>query len=111
MTVSTQAPSALLPSTRRFAPPSRRETREVAVVWATGLCVLLLAARRQRRRWSTVLGLVVFAMIAFAAGCGSGGPSTPKNPGTPVGNYNGVTVTVTINGVTESINNLSVSVE
>ncbi len=34
-----------------------------------------------------------------------------SNPGTPVGNYTGVTVTVTINGVTQSINNLSINVQ
>jgi hypothetical protein len=31
--------------------------------------------------------------------------------GTPTGNYQGVTVTVTINGVTQTINNLSVTVQ
>jgi hypothetical protein len=82
-------------------------------MWVIGIC-LLLFARQRPLRWSAVLALIGLAVIALAAGCGggsSGPPPPPPNPGTPAGNYSGVTVTVTIAGVTESINNLAVNVQ
>jgi len=113
LTVSTQAASGLVPSGHRFAPGSWVRAREMAVVWIIGMCLLLFACQGPCRR-RQVLALIVLAVIASLTGCGggSGGPPPPPlNPGTPVGNYSGVTVTVTIGGVTESINNLSVNVQ
>ena len=70
-----------------------------------------------------VVALLALTLILCAVGCG-GGASTGGNgggggvvgggggnPGTPVGSYSGITVTVTINGVAQSINNLSVNVQ
>jgi hypothetical protein len=75
---------------------------------------LLIAARR-RRAWSAVLALAALGVMAAAVGCGGGGGGGGgggfTNPGTPVGNYSGVTVTVTIGSVTQSINTLSVNVQ
>jgi len=60
-----------------------------------------------------LFGLAVIASaLACGGGSGSGGGGGGGgNPGTPVGNYPGVTVSVTINGITQSINNLSVNVQ
>jgi hypothetical protein len=72
----------------------------------------LVFTRQRQWRWNGVLALIT--VTALVAGCGGGSsapPPPPSNPGTPVANYNGLTVTVTIAGVTESINNLSVNVE
>jgi hypothetical protein len=106
LTVNTQAPAGgLVPSTLRLVPGSRLRTREIAIMWVIGTCFLLFA-RKRPWRWSAVLALIGLVVISSVAGCGggsSGPPPPPSNPGTPVGNYSGVTVTVTIAGVTESI--------
>jgi Pro-kumamolisin, activation domain/Bacterial Ig-like domain (group 3) len=115
LTVNTQAASRLTPWFRRFLPGLRLKTFEPAIVLL--VCIYLwLFARQRQLRWSAVLALIALVMIGAAAGCGGGSgssskPPPPSNPGTPIGNYNGVTVTVTISGVKESINNLSVAVE
>jgi hypothetical protein len=45
------------------------------------------------------------------SGGGGGGGGGGGSSGTPPGNYTGVTVSVTINGITQTINNLNVSVK
>jgi hypothetical protein len=55
---------------------------------------------------------VVQAGTKEAAAVATAGVVEDQDPGgTPTGNYQGVTVTVTINGVTQTINNLSVTVQ
>jgi hypothetical protein len=114
LTVTTQAAtSGLVPSARRFVPGLRLRTHEIAAMWLIGIC-LLFFPRQHPWRWQTILPLIGLAVIVSAAGCGggsSGPPPPPPNPGTPVGNYSGVTVTVTVAGVTQSINNLDVNVQ
>lgn len=115
LTVMTMAPSSVTPSARRFIPGAWRGTARVALV--CGLCfgLLLFGFRARQRRWNLVLASLAFAALATFASCGGGGstgpPPPPPNLGTPVGNYTGVTVTVTINGVTQSINTIAVNVE
>jgi hypothetical protein len=112
LTVNTQAASGFTPSGRRFFPGLRSRTYEIAIFLLCGIC-LLLFARQRSLRWNAVVALIVLVLIGSAAGCGGGGNGStlPSNLGTPAGNYSGVTVTVTIGGTTESINNLSVSVQ
>jgi len=112
LTVSTQAASGIVPQARRIVPGSSVRTQEIAVALVIGICFLLFAWRRPWQ-WNAVISLSVLAVIASAAGCGGGssGPPPSMNPGTPVGNYSGLTVTATIAGVTESINSLSVNVQ
>jgi hypothetical protein len=115
LTISTMAPSSVTPSARRFTPGPWRGTAQIAL--ACGLCfgLLLFGLRARPRRWSTVVACVAFVAIATFSSCGGGGstgpPPPPPNPGTPVGNYTGVTVTVTMGGVTQSINTIAVNVE
>jgi subtilase family serine protease len=109
MTVTTTAPSATMPFARRFrpGPPVRIPALTLLSLLA---CSLLIAVRR-RRAWSTVLALAALGVMATVVGCGGGGGGGFTNPGTPVGNYSGVTVTVTIGSVTQSINTISVNVQ
>jgi len=126
---TTSVPVAL--TVKTTAPSSRAAsgaTRRSLVLWgfqgtlALGICFLSLSPHRRR------LNLVLVALLAVIAvscgggsssvgsgGTGSGGGGTGggggnSDPGTPVGTYY-ITVTVTINGVTQSINNLSVNVQ
>lgn len=114
LTLNTQAASRLTPESRRFIPRLLLRTYEPTVILV--FCIYLLLFARQRQfRWTAILVLVAFLVTGSAAGCGGGGasngPPPPSNPGTPTGYYSGVTVTVTIAGVKNSISNLSVAVE
>jgi hypothetical protein len=112
LTVTTMAPSSVTPSARRFTPGAWRGTGQVALACVFCLGLLFLSLPARQRRWNTALACVVFVAIVTFAACGSSSNPPPvTNPGTPVGNYTGVTVTVTINGVTQSINTISVNVE
>jgi hypothetical protein len=115
-TVMTTAPSSsVTPSARRFVPGAWRGTAQVALASVFCFSLLLLGLRARQRRWNLVLACVVLVAIATFPSCGGGGssgpPPPPPNPGTPVGNYTGVTVTVTMGGVTQSINTIAVNVE
>lgn len=72
--------------------------------------VFLLAAPTRRRRWSSVLGLVLFAFLAAGIGCGGGGTTTPSDPGTPAGSYS-VVVTGTSGGGTPVTATVMVTVQ
>lgn len=113
LTITTTASSPAITLRSRFKSdlPRAIETYGISVI---GLFILLLSGAL-RRRWSAVPALLGLALLASAVACGGGsgggGGVVVVNPGTPVGNYLGVTVTVTINGITQSINNLSVNVQ
>ncbi len=116
LTVMTTAPSSsLTPSARRVTPRAWRGTARVALVCVMCLGLLFFGMRARQGRWKMVLACVVFVAIATFPSCGGGGssgpPPPPPNLGTPVGNYTGVTVTVTMGGVTQSINTIAVNVE
>lgn len=66
-------------------------------------CIFLLGARKQRRRWDALLGLLVLVFVGFAlTSCASEkGGSSQINLGTPAGNYT-VTVTATSGGAAQS---------
>ncbi len=66
----------------------------------------------RERRWRVIPAWLGLVMIASALACGGGsGAGGGGNPGTPAGNYAGVKVAVTINGITQSISNLNVNVQ
>lgn len=110
LTVATTAPSSLVPSPWRLTPRPFPGSLVIVVFCLMGIYIVLLA--RRHRRWAAIITFAAFVLIASAIGCGGGTSGGGfSNPGTPVGNYTGVTVTVTINGVMQSINNLSVNVQ
>jgi len=115
VTCQTTAPSAVIPASRNR--PDVFGWRSAASVLALAclVCAALLLAgyRGQRRRWGFALMFAVFALVAASVGCGGGsaGGGGGGNPGTPPGNYTGISITVTINGVTQTIPNLTLDVQ
>ena len=102
--------------------PLMRNRRDIsgwrtATTSALGLlcvfCALLVALgyRRKQRRWGFALAFTIFVMLVVGAGCGGGGGGGGGNPGTPAPSNTAVTVSVTINGVTESVPNLILNVQ
>jgi hypothetical protein len=113
LTITTTAASSAADSLRRLASRQLAGFRGFGAL-GIGTCVVLFGTRK--RRWSAVAVFIVFAVIASQMGCGGGSsqPVTPPPttiPGTPTGTYTGVTVSVTIEGVTQTINNLTVNVQ
>jgi hypothetical protein len=112
LTIQTTAPSATI--WRPIGLPSGFEIRaaEFALFCVLGACVFLLCARR--RKWSLALAALAFVAVALSMSCGGGGGGGgggQTNPGTTPGYYPGLSITVTINGATQSISNLAVEVE
>lgn len=116
LTLNTTAPTPAASPVRRPAPGLRMGPRGMALIWGLVLAFLLLSLRRRGR--SVALASLAFAAIVMASNCGGGGSGgagggggNHGDPGTLPGFYSGVTVTVTINGATQSITNLTVQVE
>ncbi|MGA8367563.1 MAG: hypothetical protein ACLQMT_08445 [Candidatus Acidiferrales bacterium] len=114
LTVSTTAASVAIPATgerpSRFDWPHAPSTIALACIFWIG--IHLLAWGGKSRRWGGVLILAVFA-FAFAianAGCAGHVSSGGGNAGTPVADT-AITVTFTINGVTQTVPNLMVDVQ
>jgi hypothetical protein len=91
--------------------PSRGKSRRYAAGGATLACVLLFVIPTRRRRWRTMLGIIVlFAFSAFGivscgggggGGSNNGGGGGTSNPGTTAGTYT-VTVTGTAGSTSEA---------
>ena len=80
-------------------------------------CGIALGYRGRQRRWGLAFALFALTFIFANVGCGgssgggsSGGGGGNTNPGTPVGTYT-ITVSFTINGVTQTVPNLTVNVQ
>jgi len=116
LTLVTTPASAAVPSARPLVPLSWPRIPEITLFCVLCLALLVIVARRvPRQRATALLILLVLAAIATSSSCGGGGGSGGGggggNPGTPVGNYTGITVTVTIGNVTQSIKTISLSVQ
>jgi hypothetical protein len=70
------------------------------------LGVLLLLLRRRQLRWSAVLALLAFAFILGSVACGGGSGGSF----TPVGGPTSVTAKITVDGITQTVPNLTVTV-
>ena len=106
-------------------PPSRNRPdiggwrlTAATLAFACLLCAAMLAFgyRERRHRWGFALMFAVFALLAVSVGCGggsggSGGGGGGGNQGTQPGTYSNVSVTVTINGVTQTIVGLTIDVQ
>jgi hypothetical protein len=115
LSVSTMAPSTSWPT--NFNRPKGPWQ------WASGeglllVCIFLawtffVAHRRKRLHLSTAIALVAIASLLLSA-CGGGGSGVvgPTNPGTPVGLYSNVVVTVSGAGINPPLTlNLTVNVK
>jgi uncharacterized repeat protein (TIGR03803 family) len=110
VTFSTTAPSAIMPISRHRPDASRNSTTltiaALACLFTVG--VWAISCRRKQWRWTAALFLAG-GLVAAIAGCGGG--VSVQNPGTPPGTYPGVSVTLTINGVTQTLQNLTLNVQ
>jgi hypothetical protein len=108
------SPSATFPNTknRQKLDGWRITGGEVALAFFLCLGIAAFGLRRRQRRWSAVLTLVALALIFADAGCGGGGGGGGGggNPGTPTG-VRAFTVSMTINGVTQTVPGLTVNVQ
>jgi Pro-kumamolisin, activation domain/Bacterial Ig-like domain (group 3) len=117
VTFQTTAPSAVIPASRNRPDIDGWRLTAGSLALASLLCAAMLAFgyREKRRCWGVALMFTAFALLALSGGCGSGGGSgvsgPPPNSGTPAGNYNGISVTVTINGVTQTVSGLTLDVQ
>jgi subtilase family serine protease len=96
LTVTTTAPSSLLPAGRNDLSNWRTTGNSLGVViFCTVL--LMLGVQVRRRRLNLVGGgVVTLAILVGLSACGGGGGgSTPKNPGTPMVQNQIITVTAT----------------
>jgi hypothetical protein len=104
LTIATTAPSAANPGSG---------TASLGWWTATGGAafgfVFLLGMSERKRRWQTLLGLVLFVSLTAFIGCGGGAGGAPRNPGTPIGT-SAVTVTVT-SGTTTHIVSFTLNVQ
>jgi subtilase family serine protease len=120
LTIATSAAGSALPGNRRFT-PTLPEISTILVGCAVAVTIALFGFWKPSRR---VIAPVVFGLflIAVAISCGGGsmggnggsgnnGGGGIGSGGTPAGNYQGVTVSITINNVTQTIDNLSVNVQ
>jgi hypothetical protein len=110
---SSPVTAALTISTTKAHFVSGASTSASSMFFLSGGCLLasafILGAPRRRRRWGFTLGVLVIALLAASIGCSGGSSSsTPKDPGTPAGNY---TVTVTATGSTSHQTTVTVVVQ
>ena len=109
LTITTTAP------TTAFLPRASRLHSALASFFLVSIG--LVGVGKFRRFGPRLAAFLFLAVIALTSGCGGGsgsGGGTPPpitTPGTPVGSYAGITVSVTINGITGTINNLSANVQ
>jgi uncharacterized membrane protein YgcG len=115
----TTAPSAAIPASRNR--PNifgwRITIGVPALVCLLSITFLTLRYRGRQRRWNFAVVFTALVLLAVSAGCGGGGGGGGggtgggvQNPGTPVG-QSAISVTLTINGVTQTLSNLTLNVQ
>jgi pro-kumamolisin-like protein/Big-like domain-containing protein len=114
----TTAPSSVIPASRnRPQIPGWRITAASAFALACLLCAAMLALgySKRQRGWGLAPVFTIFAMLAASAGCGGGGGGGGgggvKNPGTPAPSNTPITISITINGVTANVPNVTINVQ
>jgi hypothetical protein len=117
LSFQTTAPSSVFPASRNRPniPGWRTATASaLALACLLGTLVLAFGYRGKQRRWGLALVFTIFVMLAVSVGCGGGngggGGGGGGNPGTPAG-MSSPTVSITINGVTETVPNLVLNVQ
>jgi hypothetical protein len=97
LTVSTTAPSALLPVSNHIGVGSSRTTAGMMRLMLFGLALLALGILARRLRWNVAGTALVLVLLVVNAACGGGGGGStgPTNPGTPLVKNQLITVTAT----------------
>ena len=105
LTVSTTAPSSLLPLSRHMDVGGWRTVAGAIRFLLLAVALLALGIQARRRRWNflaTALSLALLIANAACGGSGGGGVTPPTNPGTPLVQNQTVTVTVTSGTITHT---------
>jgi hypothetical protein len=95
LTISTTAPSALMPVSHHIDISGWRQTPGALRLLLFGLVLLALGIQAGRRRWNLAGTALVLALLVVNAACGGGGGGGVKNPGTPQVKNQVITVTAT----------------
>ena len=112
VTVNTTSASKLSP-TNRLDGIWRAHRTEALLTVLLLLGLWLLHFIRQQNRWSTIVALVVFALLSVAAGCGGGSSSSSSGSSTSTGGSASVTVATmsASSGTTTQQKNFTVSIQ
>ncbi|HTC41623.1 MAG TPA: Ig-like domain-containing protein, partial [Candidatus Acidoferrales bacterium] len=109
LTVTTTAPSSLVPSSRHINFGGWRTTTGVIRVMLLCAALLGLAIQARRSRWKLTGAVLMFTLLIGIAACGGGGGGggggvtpPPTNPGTPLVNNQVITVTATSGSITHT---------
>jgi hypothetical protein len=95
LTVSTTAPSSIVPLSRHIDSGGWRTAAGAIRLLLLCAVFLGLAIQARRRRWNLAGAVLMFTLLIAIAACGGGGSTAPTNPGTPVLANQTVTVTAT----------------
>jgi hypothetical protein len=111
----TTAPSGAVRSShgQRNFDAWRNGSKEIVFTIFLLLATTVFRLASSHRRRSALLALLAIAFLIGNGACGGGsgaGGGGGGNQGTPSGNYPGISVSLTINGVTQTISNLTVEV-
>ena len=78
------------------------------------LTVFAFSLRLKHRQWNPAPGVLLMALVMTVASCGGGGGGRSggvSNSGTPVGPVEPLSVSITVNGTTQIVPNLTVTVQ
>ena len=95
LTISTTAPSAMVPVSHHIDISGWRRTPGALRLLLFGLVLLALGIQARRCRWNLAGMALVLGLLVVNAACGGGGGGGVKNPGTPMVQNQTVTVTAT----------------
>jgi subtilase family serine protease len=104
LTVTTTAPSSLVPLSRHIDFGGWRNTAGAIRILFLCAALLALAIQARRRRWNAAGMALVLALLVVNAACGGGGGGStkPTNPGTPLVTNQVITVTATSGSITHT---------
>lgn len=103
LTISTTAPSFLVPANRHIEWGGWQANAPALRLFLCFAVLLALGIQMHRRQWNfTAAALVLGLLIANAACGGSGGGGSPKNPGTPLVQNQTITVSANSGSITHT---------
>jgi subtilase family serine protease len=104
LTISTTAPSSLVPVNRNINFGGWRTTAGAIRILLLCAALLALAIQSRRHRWNFAGTMLLFSLLIGIAACGGGGGGStgPTNPGTPQVKNQSITVTATSGTITHT---------